>query len=84
MDGIKNFIQALIASPHYSYGWILLACLAILPAIVSANLVQQEITKLFSRRPDKQPDIFALLVNVLILLISIAIITYAFYLYAWK
>lgn len=84
MEAIKEFFLALVNSPHYSYGWVLLAVLAILPAIVSANLVQLEISKILNRKSGKTLDMNALLINTLILAVSIGVMAYAFYLYVWK
>lgn len=44
MVTISSFLQALHNSPQYSFGWIVLAFLSVLPAIVSANMVQQNLS----------------------------------------
>lgn len=46
MDNIKHFLEALYNSPHYSFGWIVVAFLVIIPAIVSGNLIQHYLSKL--------------------------------------
>lgn len=84
MDAIKTFLQAVVESPHYSFGWIVVAVLAILPAIVSANLIQHELGMLFNAKSRSKGLIKTLLINFLVLFVSVSVISYAFYLYFWK
>ena len=84
MDTFKSIFEALMNSPHYAFGWLFLAILTILPAIVSANLIQHELSKVFNRKEGEKLDLNALIKNIFILLIAISIIAYAYYLYAWK
>ena len=84
MDAIKSFLQTLVNSPHYSFGWIVVAVLAILPAIVSANLIQHELSRLFNEKSSNKGHIKALLINVIVLFVSVGVISYAFYLYFWR
>lgn len=83
MDAIKTFLEGLFNSPHYSHGWLVLAVLAILPAIVSVNLVQQDLSKLISGESKLKQTTKALLFNITILLVCICVMAYAFYLYIW-
>ncbi len=83
MDAIKTFLEMLFNSPHYAHGWLVLAALAILPAIVSGNLIQHDISMLLTGKNIKQNFYKTLLLNIAILLICIAIIANAFYLYVW-
>ena len=83
MDAIKTFLQALYNSPHYSFGWVVLALLAILPAIVSVNLIQHDISKLFRDKNSSRDLVKSLVINILVLIVSISVISYAFYLYFW-
>ncbi len=84
MDAIKTFLGALFNSPHYSYGWLALAALTILPAIVSANLIQHDISKLISGKSKSNQIAKPLLFNITILLVCISVMAFAFYLYFWK
>jgi len=83
MDTIKTFIEALSNSPHYAYGWLVLAALAILPAIVSGNLILQDLAKLLNNNSNQTVIAKSLLFNFIILLICICILAYAFYVYVW-
>jgi len=83
MEAIKTFLESIFTSPHYSYGWLVLAVLAILPAIVSGNIIQHDLCKLFNRKASLIQSAKPLLFNVTILLLCIAVIAYAFYLYIW-
>jgi len=83
METIKAFLDTLYHSPHYSYGWLVLAALSILPAIVSGNLVQSDIFNLISRKKSISEIIKPIILNISILTICISIIAYAFYLYVW-
>ena len=83
MEAIKTFLVALYQSPHYSYGWLVLAALSILPAIVSGNLVQHDLSRLMRGEIQHVGLIKSLLLNSAILLICVCIITYASYLYFW-
>ncbi len=83
MNTIKTFLETLSNSPHYSYGWLVLAALAILPAIVSGNLIQVDLSKLFKYKFKQAHTIKSLLLNISILLVCICIFAYAFYLYIW-
>ena len=83
METIKTFLEGLYQSPHYSYGWLVLAALAILPAIVSGNLVQHDLSRLIRGKNQHVGNIKPLLLNTAILLICVSIIAYATYLYLW-
>ncbi len=83
MDTVKNFIEALFNAPHYSYGWLVLAALAILPAIVSGNLIQQDLSNYISGKSEFNQITKPLLLNLIIFIICTCILAYAFYLYAW-
>jgi len=83
MESVKTFIETIANSPHYSYGWLVLAVLSILPAIVSGNLIQQDLTKLIKNTSEPNQIAKPLLFNTVILLICICIMAYAFYLYVW-
>jgi uncharacterized membrane protein len=83
MDAIAAFVENLLNLPHYSYGWLVVAVLAILPAIISANLVQHELSKLMKGQNDRYRTLKSLLFNIVLLLICISVIAYAFYLYVW-
>ena len=83
MDTIKTFFEALYHSPHYSFGWIIAAILAILPAIVSVNLIQHDLGKLITEKGINKTILYSLLQNLLIMLVSLSVISYAFYLYFW-
>ncbi len=84
MEAIKTFLEMLINSPHYSFGWIIAALLAILPAIVSVNLIQHDLSKLVRGINTDSDIIKTLCKNILILLVSISVIAYAYYLYFWE
>ncbi len=84
MDTIKTFLEMLINSPHYSFGWIVAAILAILPAIVSVNLIQHDLSRLIRGANAGSDIIKTLCKNILILLVSISVIAYAYYLYFWE
>ena len=84
MESIVSFLQALYQSPHYSFGWLVLAGLALLPAIVSANLIQHDLSKLIRNKSETKKLLVLILKNTIILMISISVISYAFYLYFWK
>jgi len=81
MDTIKTFYAALYNSPHYSFGWVVFACMAILPAIVSGNLVQHHLTRLAKNKASFAKEGKPLLFNAVILALCICIIAHAFYLY---
>ncbi len=81
MDTIKSFLDALFGSPHYAFGWIVLAFLAILPAIVSGNLVQHYLTRLAKGETTVIAIYKQLLFNLVVLTICVCIMAYAFYLY---
>ncbi len=83
MDVIKNFLETLLNSPHYSYGWLVLAALSILPAIVSGNLIQHDLSKYISGKNSLKLITKPLLVNLIIFITCICIMAYAFYLYIW-
>ena len=83
MDEFKTFLEALFNSQHYSYGWIVLAALAILPAIVSANLIQHDLSMLISGKSKLNQLTKPLLFNITVLLVCISVMAYAFYLYIW-
>ncbi len=83
MDTIRNFLEALSNSPHYSYGWLILAALSILPAIVSGNLIQHDLSKYFSRKISINQLAKPLLYNTIIFVTCISVMAYAFYLYVW-
>jgi hypothetical protein len=83
MDAIAVFVKNLLNSPHYSYGWLVVAVLAILPAIISANLVQHNFSKLIKGQDDRYQILKSLLFNVVMLSICISVIAYAYYLYIW-
>jgi len=83
MDVIKTFLETLLNSPHYSYGWLIFAALAILPAIVSANLIQHELSKLINGKTKINQIAKTLLFNTSILLVCICVMAYAFYQYVW-
>ena len=83
MDTIKTFLEALFNSSHYSYGWIVLAALAVLPAIVSANLIQHDLSMLISGKSKLNQLAKPLLFNITVLLVCICVMAYAFYLYIW-
>ena len=84
MEAIKTFLHALVDSPHYSYGWVVVAVLAAIPAIVSVNLIQHELSKFFGENNKNKGMIKTLSINFAVLLVSISAISYAFYLYFWK
>lgn len=84
MDVIKNFLEALFNSAHYSYGWLVLAVLSILPAIVSGNLIQHDISKYISGKKNINQVAKPLALNLVIFLACICIMSYAFYLYIWN
>lgn len=83
METIRGFLETLYNSPHYSFGWIIAACLSILPALVSANLVQYYLGKLKHGEIKLANASKLLLFNISILISCISIMSYAFYLYAW-
>lgn len=83
MDTIKTFLDALYSSPHYAFGWIVLALLAILPAIVSGNLVQHYLTQLSKGEITIAVVYKQLLLNLVVLVICVYIMAYAFYLYVF-
>jgi len=64
MEAIKTFLESIFTSPHYSYGWLVLAVLAILPAIVSGNIIQHDLCKLFNRKASLIQSAKPLLFNV--------------------
>jgi|GEM_PF-2788095 len=84
MEAIKSFIETIYSSPHYSYGWLVLAVLAILPAIVSGNCIQHDLSKLMKGQVALADLVKSLLLNFMILLICISVVAYAFYLYIWN
>jgi len=81
MDAINTFYEALYNSPHYSFGWVAFACLAILPAIVSGNLVQYHLTRLAKSEAGLAKEGKLLPFNAVVLAICIFIIAYAFHLH---
>jgi hypothetical protein len=83
MDTVMNFLETLSNSPHYSYGWIILAVLAILPAIVSVNLLQHDLSKYLSGKTSLKQIAKPMLYNVVIFIVCICIMAYAFYIYVW-
>jgi len=83
MDALKNFFEALFNSAHYSYGWLVLAVLSILPAIVSGNLIQHDFSKYISGKKSLNQVARPLLYNLIIFLACICAMSYTFYLYIW-
>jgi hypothetical protein len=83
MDTAKNFFETLYNSPHYTYGWIILAVLAILPAIVSGNLIQHDLSKYLSGKISLKKILKPMLYNMVIFIACICIMAYAFYVYVW-
>ncbi len=83
MDVIKNFFEALFNSAHYSYGWLVLAILSILPAIVSGNLIQHDLSKFITGKINLNQVAKPLLFNLIIFLVCICVMAYTFYLYIW-
>lgn len=83
MEATKTFIESIFSSPHYAYGWLVLAILAILPAIVSGNIIQHDLSKLFNGQSSLAETVKPLVFNLTILVICIGVIAYAFYLYVW-
>lgn len=84
MSAIKAFLESLYAAPHYAFGWIVLACIAILPAIVSGNLVQHYLSKLTKGEITLATVSKSLLLNLVVLVLCVYIIAYALYLYVWN
>lgn len=83
MEAIKSFLENIFASPHYAYGWLVLAALAFLPAIVSGNIIQQDLSKFFNGQTSLNQTVIPLLLNLAILILCLGVIGYAFYLYIW-
>jgi len=83
MDTIRTILQAIYDSPHYAFGWIVIACLAVLPAIVSGNLVQHYLTRLGKGEIPITAAGKLLLLNIAVLTTCVSIMAYAFYLYVF-
>ncbi len=83
MDKIIDILNLIYNSPQYSFGWLVVACLATLPAIVSGNLVQHYLVKFTKNDTARNSFYKPLLLNLAILTLCVCIMAYAFYLYVW-
>ena len=65
----------------HRHGWLFIAAVLVIPAIVSGNMVQFNLTALIRRKADTTSLIRPLIVNLLVLAACVAVIATATYLH---
>ncbi len=82
-DSVDSFIAFILevgSQPRYSHGWILFGILSIIPAIISGNVLQHTLTKLWRKEKPLAEVAITLLLNLMGLIFFTAIIAISIYL----
>ena len=74
---MMDLIQSVMAWPVYRYGLLFFALISVIPAIVSANMVQHLITKIIQTPNTVSQHFIALLFNLVVCLVCATIIYFA-------
>lgn len=82
MDCLIAFILKVGSQPQYSHGWLLFGVLSILPAIISGNVLQHTLTKIWRKDKAFAEVSGTLLLNLFGLIFFTAIIAIVIYRYA--
>lgn len=78
---MPEWLETITQFPIYRYGLIFFALVLIVPAIVSGNMAQHLVTKIF-KQPSSTPEhLKSLLGNLIIFIACTAVIIYAIYVY---
>jgi len=74
MDFLVSAFHEISSLPIYRHGWVLFGVLAIIPAIVSVNVLQQSIAQLLLGQGTAKQLVKPILTNFIIVLASVSVI----------